>query len=143
MILEYLEKEKLINDELNEIIADKNRFIPEFIKKKIDNAVNIIIDIDTKIKSLKVNKFKKICFSILKIFTFGKINKNKILHKKITFLLNRKEKILKNIKKLNQLYIRKSKKNIEIVDKVKKEINSTNLLHQSSTSSTKSKSPQM
>ncbi|WP_342273356.1 hypothetical protein [Spiroplasma endosymbiont of Acasis viretata] len=131
MIIEYLKKEKLINDELDKIINNKNEFTSEFIREKVHEAVNIIIDIDTKINKLKPNNFKKIYFSILKIFTFGKINKNKIMEQKINFLWRRKENILKNLKKINELYIRKSNKNIEL-EKIKKEINSKHLENKSS-----------
>ncbi|WP_339047207.1 hypothetical protein [Spiroplasma endosymbiont of Colias croceus] len=142
MIFEYLKKEKLINDKLEKIINNKNQFASEFIKEKVDEAVNIIIDIDTKMNKLKPNNFKKIYFSILKIFTFGKINKNKIMEQKINFLWKRKENILKNIKKINELYIRKSNKYIEI-EKIKKEINSTDLQNQPSTSAYKPILPKM
>ncbi len=102
-----------INSELSKIISDKNQYPPEVISDKLNLAQTTIIDINEKLEMLKIRKFKKIIYSILKIFTFGKIDKNKIIKEKNNFFNKMKGKLAENIKKITEkLYIKKS--NIDI-----------------------------
>ncbi|WP_342276778.1 hypothetical protein [Spiroplasma endosymbiont of Nebria brevicollis] len=117
---------KWIKGELEKIIANKNQFTPEIIKQKIDVAITTIIDID---ESLKINKLKKIGYSILKILTFGKIDKNKIIKKKNDFFIEMKNKLNKNIQKINKLYIIKSNPTNIDVNKINNNFNNGSLIN--------------
>ncbi|WP_400255304.1 hypothetical protein [Spiroplasma endosymbiont of Cleonymus obscurus] len=109
MIIEFLIAEAKIKEELDKIITNKNQFTSEVIKEKIEVIKEKLKTLDKKIeKEIKVSKFKKIIYSIFKIFTFGKIDKNKIINKKNNFLNKIKNKINKNVQTIKELYIRKT-----------------------------------
>lgn len=125
-----------INSELSKIISDKNQYVPEVITDKLNLAQTTIIDINEKLEMLKIGKFKKIIYSILKIFTFGKIDKNKIIKEKNIFFNKMKEKLAENIKKITEkLHIKKANINVN-------KINNTTL-KVSLINSAKSNLPQM
>ncbi|WP_458257376.1 hypothetical protein [Spiroplasma endosymbiont of Dactylopius coccus] len=108
------EEYEWINKELIKIIIDKNQFTPEIISNRVNLAQTTIVDINENLKKQKISKFKKISYLILKIFTFGKIDKNKIIKEKNDFFIKISKELFGNIKKVKELYIRKSNSEINI-----------------------------
>ncbi|WP_338960629.1 MULTISPECIES: hypothetical protein [unclassified Spiroplasma] len=133
------EEYEWINRELKKIIINKNQFTPEIISNRVNLVQTTIVDINENLKKQKISKFKKISYSILKIFTFGKIDKNKIIKEKNDFFIKISKELFGNIKKVKELYIRKSNSEINIdVNKINN-VTLNNLL----INPTKSNLPQM
>lgn len=122
------------NNELSKIISNKNKFTAEIISYRINLAQTTIIDIDENLAKQKISRFKTISYWILKIFTFGKIDKNKIIKEKMRLFNNMKEALHKKNKIIEELYIKKE--NIDV-----NKINNENL--KIALNSTKSHLPQM
>ncbi|WP_458258082.1 hypothetical protein [Spiroplasma endosymbiont of Dactylopius coccus] len=97
------EEYEWINKELIKIIIDKNQFTPEIISNRVNLAQTTIVDINENLKKQKISKFKKISYLILKIFTFGKIDKNKIIKEKNDFFIKISKELFGNIKKSKRI----------------------------------------